>query len=71
MNPDPVNLLRRGLAELWSLFVDDARIAALIVGWIAVACAVMRRLPPTPWSGPVLFAGLAAIVAYGVRPGRR
>ena len=67
----PMNLLRRILAELWSLFVDDPEIAALIVGWIVVACAVMRRLPPTPWSGPVLFAGLAAIVAYGIRPGQR
>ena len=66
-----MNLLRRSLAELWGLFVDDARIAALIVGWIAVACAVMRQLPPTPWSGPVLFAGLAAIAAYGVHPGER
>ncbi len=66
-----MNLLRRSLAELWGLFVDDPWIAALIVGWIVVACAAMRQLPPTPWSGPVLFAGLAAIVAYGVRPGQR
>lgn len=66
-----MNLLRRSLAELWGLFVDDPRTAALIIGWIVVACAVMRRLPPTPWSGPVLFAGLAAIVAYGIHPDPR
>jgi len=61
-----VRLLRRSLRELWSLFVDDGASAALMVGWIVVACLVLRALPSIVWSGPILFAGLTAIVAFSV-----
>ncbi len=66
-----MRLLRRCLHELWTLFVDDGVVAALVVGWIAVACLVLRQLPAGPWSGPVLFAGLLAIFTVGMRAGRR
>ena len=65
-----MKLLRRCLRELWTLFVDDGAVAALIVGWIAVACLVLRRMPVGIWSGPILFAGLAAIVAADTRTRR-
>ncbi len=66
-----MRLLRRCLHELWTLFVDDGAVAAWLVAWIAVACLVLRRLPAGPWSGPVLFAGLLAIVTISMRAGRR
>lgn len=66
-----MRLLRRCLREFWTLFVDDGAIAALLVGWIAVACLVLRQLPVRAWSGPVLFAGLLTIVTVGMRAGRR
>lgn len=66
-----MRLLRRSLHELWRLFVDDGVDAALVVGWIVVACLVLRALPAIAWSGPILFAGLAAIVAFSVGPRRR
>ena len=58
-----MKLLRRSLREVWSLFVDDGASAALLVGWIVFACLV---LPGAAWSGPILFVGLAAIVAFSV-----
>lgn len=64
-----MTLLRRCLREFWKLFVDDAFTAALIVGWIVGACTMLRQLPSGPWSGPVLFVGLAVISA--VRTARK
>jgi hypothetical protein len=61
-------LFRRCLREFWKLFVDDAFTAALIVGWIVAACITLRQLPAGLWSGPILFAGLAVIVA--IRTGK-
>lgn len=66
-----MKLLRRCLHELWTLFVDDGAVAACVVAWIVVACLVLQRLPVGIWSGPILFVGLAAIVAVSVRPGKR
>ena len=66
-----MRLLRRCLHELWTLFVDDGAVAGWLVAWIAVACLVLRQLPAGAWSGPVLFAGLLAIVTVGMRAGRR
>ena len=66
-----MRLLRRSLRELWSLFVDDGTSAALVVGWIVFASVVLRALPAMAWSGPILFAGLALIVAFGSDSSRR
>lgn len=61
-----MRLLQRSLRELWNLFVDDGFSAALVVGWIVIACLVLRALPSMAWSGPILFAGMAAIVALSI-----
>ena len=66
-----MRLLRRVLRELWGLFVDDGVSAALILGWIGVACIVLHSLPGVMWSGPILFAGLATIVAFSIGTFRR
>jgi hypothetical protein len=56
-----VAILRRCVTELVHLFVDDDVHTALMVGWIVVACLVFRYVSLGVWSGPLLFAGLAAI----------
>ncbi len=49
--------------EVYGLFVDDGRLAAAILVWVLIAAATLPRLAPTArWSGPALFAGLAAIL---------
>ena len=58
-----MRLLRRCMHELWTLFVDDGMAAAFVVGWILLACLVLRRVSTGLWSGPILFAGLTVIVA--------
>lgn len=67
-----MTLLRRCVSELYGLFVDDGANAALVVGWIAIACLMLRQLPGGSWSGPVLFAGLAVTFTIGMldRSGR-
>jgi hypothetical protein len=65
-----LKLLRRCLRELWTLFVDDGVVAASVVIWITVACLALQRIPVGTWSGPILFAGLAAIVAVSLRSRR-
>lgn len=63
-----MRVLRRCLHELWSLFVDDGYTACCTVGWIVAACLVLPRVPVGAWSGPILFAGIATIVAISARP---
>ena len=62
-----MRLLLGCLRKLWSLFVDDRGAAVAVVGWLAVACLVLRQLPVGPWSGPILFAGLLVIITVGMR----
>ncbi|MFT4063970.1 hypothetical protein [Paraburkholderia sp.] len=56
--------LRTVLGELWGLFVDDSTFALAIVIWL-IACRVVSPLVSLPEAarGPILFAGLAVILA--------
>ena len=45
--------------------------AALMVGWVALACFGLRRMSLGTASGPILFAGLAVIFALSLLPRRR
>lgn len=65
-----MKLLRRALAAFWSLFVDDALFAAAIVIWIGVGGLLLRQLP-RGMAGPILFIGLALLVALSMRPKSR
>ncbi len=58
------------MRQLWGLFVDDGAAAAWVLGWIVVACLALRQPPVRSWSGPILFAGLLAIVTLSMRTGR-
>ena len=49
--------------EVYGLFVDDGSFAVAILVWVAVAGVA---LPHAGWAGPVLFAGLAAILVKSV-----
>jgi hypothetical protein len=61
------------VAELTGLFVDDWRYAGAIVLWlIVVALFLPRHAMPAVVKGPLLFAGLSAILLVSVtrRAGR-
>ncbi len=67
-------LFRRGVRELWDLFVDNGIAAGCVVGWVTLACVALRHNPLSAWpvgawSGVILFAGLAAI--FVLSTGRR
>ena len=59
--------LRKLLAELWGLFVDDGRYALAIVAWLLLA---WRGLPLLGlgggWNASVFAAGLLAILVESV-----
>ena len=59
--------------EILGLFVDDGSFAGAILSCLALAVLVLPRIAPTArWTGPVLFAGLAAIlIESAVRFSRR
>lgn len=64
-----MKLLRRCLSELAGLFVDDGAHAAMILAWVVACCMLFRQWPGALWTGPVLFAGLAAIFPIGLGRG--
>ena len=50
--------------ELIGLFIDDGSFAVAIVVWLAAVAAISRFAEPIrPWTGLMIFAGLAAILA--------
>lgn len=52
-------ILRRGLG----LLVEDGWLAAAAVAWLLLAWALLPHLARhAHWGGPILFAGLAAIL---------
>jgi hypothetical protein len=65
--------LRSIAREVLGLFVDDSSFAIAILVWVAAMALVLPRLAPgARWSGPLLFAGLAVILAFSaVRFSRR
>ena len=59
--------LRSIAREVIGLFVDDGSFAIAILAWLALAAAVLPRAGLwTRGAGPVLFAGLAAILVASV-----
>jgi hypothetical protein len=51
------------VAELFALFVDDAAFACAIVVWLLLAGLLLPGAGlPAVAKGPILFAGLAAIL---------
>ncbi len=55
------------LGEAFGLLVDDGLLAAAAVIWLALVWLVFPRLGVgAVWSGPLLFAGLAAILLESV-----
>ncbi len=53
--------------EIYGLFVDDGSFAVAILVWLGIAVAVVPRATAGAWwAGPVLFAGLAAILIASV-----
>ena len=52
--------------ELWGLFVDDQSYALAILAWVTVSALATRLAIVTRWAGPVLFAGLCAVLVENV-----
>ncbi|MGH9584658.1 MAG: hypothetical protein ACRD4O_17185 [Bryobacteraceae bacterium] len=57
-----MNWVRKALAELWGLFVDDSSFAGALIVWILLTIFLFARYFPGPWAGAVFFAGIAAIL---------
>jgi hypothetical protein len=52
---------------IYGLFVDDGSFAIAIVVWLVFCVVVIPHMAVgTWWAGPVLFAGLAAILIESV-----
>jgi hypothetical protein len=62
-----MTMIARIAKELIGLFVDDGSLALAILAWVGIVAALLA-LPvvPTVAAGPLLFAGLAAILAENV-----
>jgi hypothetical protein len=55
------------LAEIWGLFVDDARFALSIASWLVAAWLVLPHLEvAASLKGPILFAGLGILLVGSV-----
>ena len=66
-----MKVLRTILEEIIGLLVDDWAFAGLMLLWVAVFALALHRALGI-WAGPVLFAGLAAIVlVFVARKARR
>ncbi len=66
-----MSAVRAAAARIVRLFVDDARLAAAILVWIALAWGVLRPALPAPWACVAFAAGLGAILLESVRRARR
>jgi len=53
------------LAAIWSLFVDDALFAALMLTWLALIYLLALTGVDSVWRGALLFAGLGLILVHG------
>lgn len=62
-----MSALMAGLKELWTLFVDDGRLALALVIWVA-AGGIGLPLSPVPpaWDAPALFVGCIVILVFNV-----
>ena len=55
--------IRTVACEIYRLFVDDGSFALAILAWLLAAGLLLPRLGlPAAAGGPILFAGLAAIL---------
>lgn len=53
--------------EILGLFVDDGSFALAIVIWLLLVVVLLPRVVASAsWASPVLFAGLATILAQSV-----
>jgi hypothetical protein len=51
--------------ELFGLIVDDGTFAVAIIVWLGAVGLLSRQfLQDAEWTGPVLFAGLGAILLH-------
>ena len=64
--------LLTALHEIYGLFVEDGTLAVLILVWVALAVLAFPYVPGHGnWRGPLLFLGLALLLAENVRRSAR
>ncbi len=61
-----MNAVAAILRELAGLFIDDGALAALAVAWIVICAVVLPAVVPPLGCALLLFAGLAAALAFSV-----
>ena len=62
-----MTFLKGVISELFGMFVDDGSLAIAILIWTAIAAGLQSmRVVDATFMGPVLFAGLAAILIENV-----
>lgn len=54
------------LKELYGLFVDDGSLAIAVLGWVAICALIAAAGLAAALLGPLLFAGLAALMIENV-----
>ena len=59
--------MRAVFKELLGLFVDDASLAIGLLIWVAIAGYLLPLLSLGPWSGPMLFLGVAFVLVASLR----
>lgn len=59
------------LEEIWGLFVEDGSYAVAIVVWLLIVWFGIAKLSAENLKGPLMFAGLAAIMIENVRRSAR
>lgn len=68
--------IRTTLREIFGLFVEDGSFAIAILAWLGIVWLLVPHLGiVSPWSGVILFVGLASILVenalrYAARSGR-
>jgi hypothetical protein len=61
-----MRLLRSIAREMAGLFVDDGSLAVALLVWMVGGTIAVRLLHVGHWGGPVLAAGLAAVLVENV-----
>ena len=63
-----MEFLRRLPRQVWHLFVDEPAAVVILLSWVMIACLALPQMDLGSWSGPILFAGIAAITFSSLRP---
>lgn len=62
-----MNVITTALKEIYGLFVEDGSYAVGILIWLLLSALVLPHVPALgQWRGPLVFAGMLALLAENV-----